>query len=291
MAAKDLGRALVLGGGGPVGIAWETGLIAGLAEGGVDVSNADWILGTSAGSVVGAQLATGRSPAALLDAEFAQAARIKEASGTSGPAPDLAPLMTLMAKRPIGEPVPKSLLQEFGQMALAAKTVSSEVYLAGFGRLAQPGQPWPERFACTAIDADSGEFQVWSTDTAAPLGLGVASSCCVPSIFPPVEIEGRRYIDGGMRSATNADLAHDYAKVLLIAVVPPAFAAFMLGGIEGELAKVRGHGGETCLLVPDAGCGEAFGPNLMDGSRREPIARAGFAQGLQEADRIKAFWN
>jgi NTE family protein len=64
----------------------------------------------------------------------------------------------------------------------------------------------------------------------------------------------------------------------------------MMGGIEGELAKVRAQGGETCLLVPDTACGEAFGPNQMDGSRREPIARAGFAQGLREAGRIKAFW-
>ncbi len=286
-----MSRALVLGGGGPVGIAWETGLIAGLAEGGVDVSNADWILGTSAGSVVGAQLASGRTPADLLKAEFAQAERTKEASGTSGPAPDLGPLMALMMKRPAEGPVPIELLREFGTMALNAKTISEEVFLTGFGRLATPDQPWPERFACTAVDAETGAFQVWSNETAAPLGRGVASSCCVPGIFPPVGIEGRRYIDGGMRSGTNADLAHAYGKVLTIAVAPPTFAAFMIPGIERELDRVRAEGGEACLLVPDAASGEAFGPNLMDGSRREPIARAGFAQGLQEAVRVKAFWN
>ena len=59
-------KALVLGGGGPVGIAWETGLLAGLAEGGIDLSHADYILGTSAGAFVGAQLAMGRSPAKLV---------------------------------------------------------------------------------------------------------------------------------------------------------------------------------------------------------------------------------
>lgn len=283
-------RALVLGGGGPVGIAWETGLIAGLAEGGVDVSDADWILGTSAGSVVGAQLASGRSPANLLEAEYAQADRAREASGKSGPAPDLGPLMALMAKRTPGETPSKGLLIEFGQMALAARTLPEETYLAGFGRLAEEDRPWPERFACTAVDADSGEFVVWSRDTAAPLGRAVGSSCCVPGIFPPVSIEGRRYIDGGMRSGTNADLAHDHNKVLLVAVVPPAFAGFMMGGIEQELESIRAKGGETCLLVPDAASGEAFGPNLMDGSRREPIARAGFAQGLQAADKVRAFW-
>ena len=285
-----MSRALVLGGGGPVGIAWETGLIAGLAEGGVDVSDADWILGTSAGSVVGAQLATGRSPANLLAAEYAQAERQKEAGGPSGPAPDLAPLMALMAKRAPGETPSRELLVEFGQMALKARTLSEEAFLAGFGRLADPDQPWPKRFACTAIDAESGEFVIWSQDTAAPLGRAVASSCCVPGIFPPISIDGRRYIDGGIRSGANADLAHEHGKVLLVAVVPPAFASFMMGGIESELEKVRARGGQTCLLVPDTASGEAFGPNLMDGSRREPIARAGFAQGLQAADKVRAFW-
>lgn len=55
-------RALVLGGGGPVGIAWESGLVAGLAEEGIDAGQADLIVGTSAGSAVGAQLAMGRTP-------------------------------------------------------------------------------------------------------------------------------------------------------------------------------------------------------------------------------------
>jgi len=283
-------RALVLGGGGPVGIAWETGLIAGLAESGADVSGADWILGTSAGSVAGALLATGRTPAAMLEAEFANAARAKEAQPAGpGSPPDLMPLMSVFARRPPQGDMPLELMLELGQISLGGQTVSEEVFLKGFGPLADE-QPWPERYACTAIDTATGEFQLWSSETAAPLGRGVASSCSVPAIFPAITIEGRRYMDGGMRSGTNADLARGHGKVVIVAVMPPAFAPMMLPRLEAEAAVIRAHGGEALLLVPDAACGEAFGPNLMDSSNREAIARAGFAQGQAEAARVKAFW-
>ena len=59
-------RALVLGGGGPVGVAWEVGLIAGLEQEGVRLADADLFVGTSAGSIVGAMLALGRPTAELL---------------------------------------------------------------------------------------------------------------------------------------------------------------------------------------------------------------------------------
>ena len=283
-------RALVLGGGGPVGIAWETGLLAGLAESGADVSGADWILGTSAGSVAGALLATGRTPAALLEAEFANAARAKEAQAAGpGQAPDLMPLMSVFARRPPQGDMPLKLMLELGQISLGGQTVSEEVFIKGFGPLADE-QPWPERYACTAIDTATGEFQLWSSETATPLGRGVASSCSVPAIFPAITIEGRRYMDGGMRSGTNADLARGHGKVVIVAVMPPAFAPMMLPRLEAEAAVIRAHGGEALLLVPDSACGEAFGPNLMDSSNREAIARAGFAQGQAEAARVKAFW-
>lgn len=55
-------RALVLGGSGNVGVAWEIAVLAGLFEGGVDVRSADLVIGTSAGSVVGAIMAHGRDP-------------------------------------------------------------------------------------------------------------------------------------------------------------------------------------------------------------------------------------
>ena len=78
-------RALVLGGGGPVGIAWESGLLAGLAKAGIDLGRSDFIVGTSAGSFVGARLAMGAEAATLADAILGETARPEVGSGpTSG---------------------------------------------------------------------------------------------------------------------------------------------------------------------------------------------------------------
>jgi NTE family protein len=281
-------RALVLGGGGPVGIAWETGVIAGLADAGVDISSADWILGTSAGSVVGAQLALGHAPAAMMATEIATAAKARASQAAA--APDLSRLMGFMMRRPPDGPIPEDLRRELGELSLTAETISEEDFIARFSPLLDDGVVWPEHFACTAVDTETGAFQLWDRAAGAPLGRGVASSCSVPSIYPAITIAGRRYMDGGMRSGTNADLAADYDKVLLFAVMPPAFAAFMQPGIEQELGAVRDKGGQTALIAPDTAAGEAFGVNLMDGSRRDVIAEAGFAQGKAEAERISAFW-
>lgn len=284
-------KALVLGGGGPVGIAWETGLVAGLADAGVAIQHADYILGTSAGSVVGSQLAVGRTPAEMLKSELAYAEKAKEAQASAvargDKAPDLSFLMDVMSRRTPGQAMPRELLLELGQKALAAQTVSEEVFISGFPI---PEVPWPERFACTTIDAETGEFLLWTKDTAAPLRLAVPSSCSVPTIFPPITIDGRRYIDGGMRSGTNADMAKDHRKVVIVAVVPPTMAAMMQPGLDREMAVIRNHGGEPLLVTPNAGSGAAFGPNLMDSGNREAIARAGYAQGQAEAERVGAFW-
>lgn len=286
-----MSRALVLGGGGPVGIAWETGLIAGLADRGVDIHHADFILGTSAGSVVGSQLALGRLPDAMLHAEFAAAAAAREAQASSGrPAPDLTGLMGIMARRPPGQPMPTDLMIELGAYALAARTASEEVFISGFGALAELEHPWPEKYACTAVDVLTGEFLLWTKDTAAPLRLAVPSSCSVPGIFPPITIDGRRYMDGGMRSGTNADMARGHGKVVIVAVAPPMMRPMMQPAFDREMAVIREHGGEAVLIVPDDASGEAFGMNLMDSSNREAIARAGFAQGQAEAEKIGAFW-
>src|SRR5450755_1663271 len=59
-------RALVLGGGGSAGNAWEIGVIAGLFDAGLDVTKADLIIGTSAGSTAAAQISSATQPAELL---------------------------------------------------------------------------------------------------------------------------------------------------------------------------------------------------------------------------------
>jgi NTE family protein len=287
-------RALVLGGGGPVGIAWELGLAAGLEEGGVRIAQASRIIGTSAGSFAGAALASGRPAEALVRAQVAQAQRASEARASDAKqsqVPDLGPLMRFMARRPAERETPAELCAEIGAFALAAKTMSEDAFIASFGSVTSAGERWPHGFACTAVDAVDGSYRLWEEASGVELGRAIASSCSVPGIFPPITIRGRRYIDGGMRSATNIDLAKGYERVLVIAVLSNLALDAMRASIQREIDVIKAGGAKVELIVPDANCLAAFGNNLMDASRRGDVALAGVAQGKLEAERIAAFWN
>ena len=288
-------RALVLGGGGPVGIAWETGLAAGLAENGINFGDADLIVGTSAGSAVGAQLAMGRSPQQMYAAVAADAGNsspgpTRQNTGAGGGAPNLMPFMELMQKAARADSDPEQIRREIGAFALGAKTMSEEDFIATFGRMLASAESWPaKRYTCTAVDAETGEFQPWDNDSGVPLSRAVASSCSVPGIYPPITINGRRYMDGGMRSATNADLAKGYDNVILVVVTaggvgPMADASRKR--IDAEVAVLRESGSNVSVISPDAASLEAFGINLMDFTRRAGAAEAGLAQGRGEAARV-----
>lgn len=289
-------RAIVLGGGGPVGIAWESGLLAGLAEGGVDVSTADSITGTSAGSAVGAQLAMGRAPQQMYAAVAADSARTTPSPtrGGGAPAPNLMPLMELMQKAAQTDSSPEEVRKEIGAFALAATTISEADFIATFGNMLANAEAWPHPgYQCTAVDALTGEFVTWTAESGVPLSRAVASSCSVPGIYPPITINGRRYIDGGMRSSTNADIAKGCDVAIVVAVtsnVQGPMAEASRRRMEGELAAIRDAGGEAVLIQPDEASITAFGMNLMDFSRRAGAAEAGFAQGRAEAARIAKTW-
>lgn len=293
-------RALVLGGGGPVGIAWEVGLAAGLAEEGIDIAGADLIIGTSAGSSVGAQLALGRRATDMLARLRAQLAAPATASvPRQEPAapPDLAPLMSFMLRAATAEGSTEELRVEIGAFALQAQTVPEESFIAGFGTTLGEAD-WPTRaFTCTAVDTADGKLVTWDNESHVPLVRAVASSCSVPGIFPPITINGRRYMDGGMRSATNIDLACGYDVVLAVVVqgatpteTPDSILEIRRQRLEAELQAVRAAGGKVELIASDEASAEAFGINLMDASRRGPAAETGYIQGRQEAKRLAPFW-
>jgi NTE family protein len=296
-----MSRALVLGGGGPVGIAWECGLIAGLAQAGVDVGAADFILGTSAGSFVGARLAMGAASAGLAEPILAETARAEAAPKSDAPPrrpPDLSFLMEKMGEAQGSLRNPAEVRAEIGQWALKAETIGEAEFIASFGRsfAGLADDRWPERgFACTAVDAETGAFQLWTAESRVGVARAVASSCSVPGVYPPVTLNGRRYIDGGMRSATNADLATGHELVIVVALRVGAAA----GGVaerlaerlDQELAVLRDGGAEVALITPDAASQQAFGLNLMDFRRRPDAVRAGLAQGAALAEEVAARWS
>lgn len=294
-------RALVLGGGGPVGIAWESGLLNGLADAGVDLSAADFILGTSAGSFVGAQLAMGqdvRAMAAPFLAHKDAPARPASPTRPAGPPPDLSVMMAKMAEIALGERPAQAVRAELGAWAANASSMSEADFIQSFGRFLAglPQDAWPSRnYACTAVDIETGAFQLWDKAAGVGLARAVASSCSVPGVFPPVTLKGRRYMDGGMRSATCADLAKGYDVVVVVAVrldggQSGVVAERMRARLDGELAVLRDAGATVMLVAPDAASQAAFGPNLMDARRRPGAAEAGLNQGRNQADELRLAW-
>jgi NTE family protein len=205
-------QALVLGGGGVAGIAWITGLLTGLAVAGQDVTGADVIIGTSAGATVAAQVSSDLP----LDEVFARQTQPALQSREIPVELDLDKLAADWADVMTGVTSPQDMLRRVGGYALAADTVPEAERRAVIeSRL--PSRAWPSRrIQLVAVDAETGEPCVFDGQSGASLVDAVAASCAVPGIWPPVTIGGRRYIDGGVRSSDNADLAEGSERIVII---------------------------------------------------------------------------
>src|SRR3984957_10322122 len=149
------GHALVLGGGGVAGVAWLTGLLAGLGDAGDDVSGADVLIGTSAGAAAAAQFASGLPPAELLARQTDPAKQAAEIPAEV----DLARLGEEIGGDLAGVTSPQQILQRIGAYALDAQTVPEATRRAVIeSRL--PADSWPgRRILLTAVDAESGELR------------------------------------------------------------------------------------------------------------------------------------
>jgi NTE family protein len=275
------GRALVLGGGGVTGIAWETGLLAGLAEAGIDLTSADLVVGTSAGSVVGAQILSGPT------LEDLYAAQLTDPTGELATRMGATAMLRFItaALWPGDEQRARARL---GRAALKARTVPEAERRAVIERRL-PSASWPERsLLITSVDAETGELRVFDRDSGVPLPEAVAASCAVPLVWPPITIGGQRYIDGGVRSATNADLAVGCDRVVVLA--PIAYALRRSSRIASQLASL-GASVRSIVVSPDAQARKAIGGNVLDPAHRVASARAGHAQSTAVAESVAAVWS
>lgn len=279
-------RALVLGGGGITGIAWELGILAGLAAAGVDLRIADLVVGTSAGSVVGAQITSG----ADLDELYA---RQLAPPGTERPARMGVRALLRWGWAVAGSRHPQQARARIGRMALVTATVS-QAQRRGVIESRLPAHTWPERpLLVTAVDAESGEFAAFGRDSrvgehSVTLVDAVAASCAVPGVWPPITIGGRHWIDGGVRSATNADLAAGYDRVVVLAPITRG-----IGPSSGAAARVAalGERARVALVAPDPAARGAIGRNVLDPARRAAGARAGRAQAAAVVDEVARIWS
>lgn len=274
------GRGLVLGGGGVTGIAWMTGLLAGLAEAGIDLTSADVVVGTSAGSVVGAQILSGPT------LEDLYAAQLTDPTGELAARMGATAMLRFItaALWPGDEQRARARL---GRAALKARTVPEAERRAVIERRL-PSASWPERsLLITSVDAETGELRVFDRDSGVPLPEAVAASCAVPLVWPPITIGGRRYMDGGVRSATNADLAAGCDRVVVLA--PITYALRRSTRIASQLASL-GTSIQSVVISPDAQARKAIGGNVLDPAHRVGSARAGHAQSAAVAESVAAVW-
>jgi NTE family protein len=278
-------RALVLAGGGVAGIAWELGVLRGLQDADPGLADrviaADLIVGTSAGSAVAAQITSGTPLADLYDRQ------LDEASAEIEVELDMEALLARFTAATAGVTSLDEARRKIGALALETETVAEEPRLAAVGaRL--PAPTWPDRAVLLpAVDAETGETVVFTRDSGVSLVDAVAASCAVPGIWPPVTINGRRYIDGGVRSITSADLAAGSDRVLVI-VPSLADQPNPFSRLDEETAALAPAA--VLAVYADAASAAAFGTNPLSPATRGPAARAGREVGRARAAEVAEFW-
>ena len=273
-------RALVLGGGGSAGNAWLIGVIAGLFDAGLDVTEADLIIGTSAGSTAAAQI-TSASPTQLL-ADILSAAPQQRTGpvGSDGGRVPIGPVADHM--RRTSEIIAAAedaadMRRRLGAAALemdAASDGSGQTRWRATVAARLPSQRWPERTVLiVAVDAHTGEPVVFDRHSGVDLVDAVAASCANGFGVPPYSIGDSRYIDGGYRrSSENADLAAGYGRVLVLSPLGGRTRAPLDWGMHlaAQVDELRARGSRVETVLPDSDSRDAFGSNLMDLSTRRP---------------------
>ncbi|GGK47987.1 patatin-like phospholipase family protein [Nocardia camponoti] len=271
--------ALVLGSGGITGIAWETGMIAGLREHGIDLRNADLVIGTSAGAVVGAQIRSTLSTEELYARQMM-------------PRSDEIPARISMKR--VAEWI--YLVKTARSPESAARRVAKHaagVYVADpVARLAAvssrlPETAWPKRpLWITAVNAKTGALKIFNNDSHATLAEAVTASCAIPFVWPPSLVDGVEYIDGGVRSPVNLNLAKGYDRV--VALAPVTLAPRRAARLPAQLHEL-GHARVT-VVSPDAASLHAIGPNTLDPTHAKAAAVAGREQAKAFESSVREVW-
>jgi NTE family protein len=151
-----------------------------------------------------------------------------------------------------------------------------------------------------AVDAHTGELAAFDRDSGVDLVDAVTASTALPGMGPTHSINGTHYINGGVRSGENADLASGYANVVVLSPfgglsqTPPRAGQFeglrrdpeWGTDLASEVEALRKQGSRVEVITPDADSLAAMGTNQMDPATRIPVARAGYAQGKQEGTRV-----
>lgn len=271
-----------------MGIAWETGLLLGLRDEGVDVRSSDLVVGTSAGSMVGARVAAGHDLAVALEAP-------------AGPLPVPETGWDEEANARISELwqgvdlMTDAVAREIGAIALEAPTCEPAVWIAQSGGNCGVAD-WPDTdYVAVVVDAASGAHRGIDRSAGVRLDQAIAASCAIPGMFPTIAFDGRHWMDGGVRSGTSADLALDDGADRVLIVAPMCERVGEVGPVSeramrAEMAQLEAAGGWVEAAIPGPSQARAMGSNLMDGAFAASAREAGFEQGRAWAKDRAADW-
>ncbi len=264
------------------GIAWEIGILARMAELEIDLAaDAELVVGTSAGACVGA-LVTGQSGYDKLTAtQRLPVSQTRERI----PDFDLNLLVEIFGLMTSVQDDPAGARREIGALAMATKTVPEDERREIIA-WRMPNNEWPaRRLVITAVDAETGERVTFDASSAVSLVDAVAASCAVPGVWPPVTIGGKRYIDGGVYSTTNVDLAQGCDRTVVLRPV-----AMGPNDDDGERAEATNLSRPPLIIAADAESLAAFGPNLLDPASRGAALDAGMLQADEVATDVRQYW-
>jgi NTE family protein len=286
-------RALVLGGGGSVGRAWQTGLAAGFACVGIRLSNADLIVGTSAGAIVGAEIALRKEMNDFLPTPAPASLSHAPASRSEG----IQQLMAAIGRVAVSADPERELIK-IGEFALSAQVPTEEAALARPNLAGVAGQPWPPNFQATTVSTRTGRLHVWNAASEVSLQQALAASSALPGVWPPITIGSDRYMDGGVRSTLNADIANGYNRVVVVScrsltiddVEDPRAASTR--ALLTELDALRESGSRVEIIAPDAEFVALTnnGASLLNSFLEPDAFDMGKRRAVEEAARIREVW-
>jgi NTE family protein len=280
-------HAIVFGGGGLAGIAWEAGVVHALVTTGFDPARAGLLVGTSAGAVISTQLAAGVSTEILFDEQANPRADSAETFRPYSQDEADKANQTLMAKVNGDLTAARKRIGAFAKRSETPTVDERKAIIAS--RLSD--HAWrSRRLRLVAVDVDTGEPRVFDGDSGCALVDAVAASCAVPGVWPAVPIGGKHYMDGGIMSMNNAWVAGGSRRVLVLAPLGYSDGNPVSGHLRSEVRALEDQGAGVRVITPDQASLDAFGGNVLDPARRSPSAHAGYRQGLSLAKDLLAWW-
>lgn len=277
--------ALVLGAGGASGAGWLAGILAGLKDAGLSSLDFDLVMGTSSGAPTAAYITAGLPLDALHHWLIAEAAAFQELGKPQGPDASVSEVTEVLLGAVEGATEPREIRRRVGQLAVNARTMPEEEFCKSVAA-SLPIDTWPDqRFAAVAVNVESGDARLFDKASGVAMVSAVAAACAIPVLCPPVYLGGSRYIDAGLRSNENLDLATGFESILVMSprglLCPQAFGGTTL---EEDVRAMRGRGVRVEVIEPEGHMLDLICEHMLDQTAPVEIGTAGREQGQRMAE-------